>query len=142
MGKKKRLLKKSWDFQETKGEMKGKKALGHTFSYLSKANLEDSCLMWKGQGQGYQVHRVRPRRAAMHSNTPRTHLGLIRVHTRQIGGPGAHTGSCHLYGVGWLSDEFTKNRDTGVNVIALSKSNSALTLNEWHLMDEVPMLTH
>eukprot|EP01018_Ginkgo_biloba_P019994 Gb_16504 [translate_table: standard] len=31
-------------------------------------------------------------------------------------------------GVGWLADDFTKNYDTGVNVIALSKSNSALTL--------------
>eukprot|EP01018_Ginkgo_biloba_P034193 Gb_27736 [translate_table: standard] len=41
---------------------------------------------------------------------------------------GTHTGSCHLYGVGWLSDEFTNNCDVGMNATALSTSNNAPTL--------------
>eukprot|EP01018_Ginkgo_biloba_P028581 Gb_41134 [translate_table: standard] len=44
MGKKKRLLKRSWRLPRDKGrneKPRAKKALGHTFSYLSKAIVKE-----------------------------------------------------------------------------------------------------
>eukprot|EP01018_Ginkgo_biloba_P011777 Gb_39282 [translate_table: standard] len=48
MGKKKRLLKRSWGLPRGKGrneKPRSKKASGHTFSYLSKANVNEGTFL-------------------------------------------------------------------------------------------------